>query len=71
MVKKTFIALVAILISFNLYANEEMSENEKCETAYSACLEKCDTTSTEQDKEVCYDKCDVVYSSCLEKIKSE
>lgn len=71
MLKKTLVALVAMLISLNLYANEEMQPIEKCESTYSECLEKCDTSSDEQDKEVCYDKCDVVYSKCLDSIKTE
>jgi len=69
MFKKLFIAM-AILISFNLFANEELEPADKCEAIYSECLEKCDTSDT-QDKEVCYDKCDERYSKCLDSIKVE
>ncbi len=70
MFKKIFLSL-AVLFSVTLFANDEMQPIEKCESTYSACLEKCDTSSEVQDKEVCYDKCDAVYSKCLDEIKTE
>jgi hypothetical protein len=67
MLKKLFLAS-AILISMNLSANE--TAEEKCETVYSTCLEKCETLP-EKDQESCNEKCDVEYSKCLEAIESK
>ena len=70
--KKLLAVCAALLLSINLLANEETNQYnpvEKCETGYSKCLEKCDSTEGE-NVEACYDKCDTEYSNCLEIIQS-
>lgn len=67
--KKIIIALMALFISLNLSANEEMEAADKCEAKYSTCLEACDSSES-SDKDTCYDKCDESYSKCLDEIES-
>jgi len=71
--KKTIIALVAILLSANLIASEELEQKnnvvEKCDSSYSVCLAKCDEKNGENG-ESCYDACEVVYEKCLNEAQS-
>ena len=72
--KKTAIAFIAIMLSVSLNANEDLDQDtqiiDKCEKAYSICLEKCDQENSE-DAEKCYDACDLKLSDCEDKSKSE
>lgn len=67
MVKKIIASLAVLAIFSNLSANEEVVE--KCESNYSECMEKCDSSESSK-KEECYDKCDEAYSKCLEQAQS-
>jgi len=72
--KKTAIAIIAIMLSLSLNANEDLEQNtqysDQCEKQYSLCLEKCDQENAE-DSEKCYDTCDLKLADCEEKTKSE
>ncbi|MBU1643110.1 hypothetical protein KKE54_07085, partial [bacterium] len=53
--------LTALLLS--PLAAEEVDAAAKCDTAYDACLTKCDAAEENSDK--CYAQCDDVHEKCL------
>ena len=72
--KKTAIAIIAIMLSLSLNANEDVTtqteNSDNCERQYSNCLEKCDQEGTE-NPETCYDVCDIQLTDCENKQSAE
>ncbi len=73
---KRFAILAVLLLSFNLYANEEVveenaayqdmqsvSESEKCDAQYSECMQLCEEVTDKQEQ--CFDACDSKYDNCI------
>lgn len=56
-------SLLAAALLLSPLSAEESDAQTKCEQAYDACLEKCETT--QEGSEECYSACETTYETCL------
>ncbi len=56
-------ALMLTALFLSPLAAEEVDAAAKCDTAYDACLTKCDAAEVNSEK--CYQQCDATHEKCL------